>query len=46
MSRQMQLLGGLYVDIAAILEEAAPPRELIQVNRVNFIKLLLQSAIS
>ena len=29
---------GPYVDIAAILEEAAQPRELIRVNGVNFIK--------
>ena len=35
-----------YVDVAAILKRAVLPRELIQINGVNFIKLLLQSAIS
>ena len=41
-------LSGLqrHVDVAAILEVAAQPLELIQVNGVNFLKLLLQSAIS
>ena len=37
---------GPYIDVAAILDVAALPRELIQVNGVNFIKLLLQSAVS
>lgn len=40
------LSSGPYVDFAAILEVAALPPELIQINGVNFIKLLLQSAIS
>ena len=35
-----------YVNVITILEAAAWPRELIQVNGVKFIKLLLQSAIS
>ena len=33
------LSAGLYVNVAAILEEAAQPRELIRVNEVNFTKL-------
>ena len=33
------LRAGPYVDVAAILEEAAQPHELIWVNEVNFIKL-------
>lgn len=41
------LSAGLYVDdIADTLDAAALPRDLIQVNGVNFIKLLLQSAVS
>lgn len=41
------LSAGLYVDdVAATLDVAALPRDLIQVNGVNFIKLLLQSAVS
>ena len=38
---------GPYIDITAtILDVAAQACELVQVNGVNFIKLLLQSAIS
>ena len=33
-----------YVCVAAILDVAALPRELVQVSGVNFLKLLLQSA--
>ena len=39
-------VSGPYIDITPILDVAAQPRERIQVNGVNFIKLLLQSAIS
>ena len=35
-----------YVDVDAILDVVALPHQLIQVNGVNFIKFLLQSAIS
>ena len=43
---KLKVSAGPYVDVAPILDVAAQPRELIQVNGVNFIKLLLQSAIS
>ena len=41
-----KISAGPYVEVAPILDVAAQPRELIQVNGVNFIKLLLQNAIS
>ena len=42
----LKVSAGPYVDVAPILDVAVQPRELIQVNLVNFIKLLLQSATS
>ena len=43
---KLKVSAGRYVDVAPILDVEAQPSELIQVNGVNFIKLLPQSAIS